>query len=126
MELRVYISQLKDEEFDYDIKGPAWDLQYAPKAIGYPGVRVDRLFKDIVRKVLDHDENTKQTDWGTFVIKLTKTELIEFLSKEGYKDTIFPNVLHKKTPAFIDVNTLLDTARKLADGEYLLVAQELY
>jgi hypothetical protein len=126
MESRVYISHLKDEEFDYDVKSPAWDLQYAPKSIGYPGVKIDSLFKDIVRMVLDNEENTKQTDWGTFVIKLTKTELIEFLSSEGYKNTIFPDVLHKKTPASLDVNTLLDTAKELADGEYLLVAQELY
>jgi hypothetical protein len=76
--------------------------------------------------VIDNDENTKQTDWGTFVIKMTNTELIEFLSNEKYKDTIFPEVYHKKTPAFIDVNTLLGVAKKLADGEYLLVAQELF
>jgi hypothetical protein len=125
MESRVYISQLKDAEFDYNIESPAWDLQYAPKSIGYPGISNHTLFKDIVRRVLDHDENTKQTDWGTFVIKLTNTELIEFLSHEGYKDTVFPNALHKETPAFMDVNTLLDTAKKLADGDYLLVAQEL-
>jgi hypothetical protein len=37
MELQVYISQLKDEEFDYNIEGPIGNIQYAPKAI-YWGV----------------------------------------------------------------------------------------
>ncbi|MDR2096049.1 MAG: hypothetical protein LBP76_11115 [Treponema sp.] len=126
MKVHVYISNLKDNEFDYTIENPNGDSQYAPKPIS-PSVRIYELYDDIVHQVLHHNENTKQTDWGTFVIKLTNTDLINFLSKEEYKrgNRIFEEIYHKKTPAFIDGNTLLDSAKKLEDGEYLLVAQEL-
>jgi hypothetical protein len=128
MELQIYISLLKDENFDYDIENPNGDRQYAPNPIS-SSVRVDTLYKDIVRSVMDNKENTKQTDWGTFVIKLTNTDLISFLSKQKYKDDALPNYwkrMGKEIPSFIDVNTLLDCAKKLPDGDYLLVGQELF
>jgi nucleoid DNA-binding protein len=132
MELQVYISQLKDEEFDYNIEYPIGNRQYAPKPI-YWGYRLVDLFKDIVHKVLDHDENTKQTDWGTFVIKFTKTDLMEYLLKyvvmyekdlEKMSENFFKEIYKQNTLG--GVNTLLNQTKKLPDGEYLLVAQELF
>jgi hypothetical protein len=131
MELQVYISQLKDEKFDYNVKSPMWNIKYAPKPI-HCGYRLENLYWDIVHKVRDHNENTKQTDWGTFVIKFTKTELMEYLleyasgyenrleeTSEGtYKDIYREHCLD-------GANALLETAKELPDGEYLLVAQEL-
>jgi hypothetical protein len=132
MELQVYISQLKDDEFDYIVEHPIGNRQYAPKAI-YWGYRLEDLFWDIVHKTLDHEENTKQTDWGTFVIKFTKTDLMEYLSKyvsmyeehleklsEGAYKEIYKNY------KLDGVNSLLNQTKKLPDGEYLLVAQELF
>jgi len=123
MELRIYISKLKDEDFDYNIENPNGDSQYAPIPIS-SSVRIDSLYWNIF-----HNENTKQTDWGTFVIKLTKTDLINFLSHKGYAQSGLPDYwksMGKEMPASLDVNTLLDCAKKLEDGEYLLVAQELF
>jgi hypothetical protein len=118
MDLQVYISRLKDEQFDYDIENPNGDRQYAPKPISL-WYRIDKIYKDIVRKVIDDNENTKKTDWGTFVVKLTNTDLIQFLSTyvsfyEKYKGLDWENT-----------SSLLEFAKKLPDGEYLLVGQEL-
>jgi hypothetical protein len=125
MEIQIYISHLKDEEFDYNIGNPNGDRQYAPKPIS-SSVTIDNLYRDIVREVLDQRENTKKTDWGTFVIKLTNTDLIKFLSYEGYSSmNRLYRSLNKEPSGSLDIDTLLDCARKLADGEYLLVAQEL-
>jgi hypothetical protein len=132
MELQVYISQLKDEAFDYNIECPIGNIQYAPKAI-YWGYRLDELYKDIVHKVINHDENTKQTDWGTFVIKFAKTDLMEYLLK--YVIMYEKNLKEMSEGTFKEiykehnlgrVNSLLNQTKKLPDGEYLLVAQELF
>jgi hypothetical protein len=125
MEIQIYISQLKDKEFDYIFENPNGDRQYAPIPIS-SSVKIDNLYKDIVHKVLDQHENTKKTDWGTFVIKLTNTDLIRFLSYEGYSSiNKLYRSLNKKPPDSLNIDTLLDCAKELADGEYLLVAQEL-
>jgi hypothetical protein len=123
MDLRVYISRLKDEKFDYDIENPNGDSQYAPKPIS-PSVRLDDIFKNIVRKVIDHNENTKQTDWGTFVLKLTNANLIQLLSNYVNSYQKFNNEKFKY-PDWEGTNALLECAKKLPDGEYLLVGQEL-
>ncbi|MDR2409876.1 MAG: hypothetical protein LBE13_17445 [Bacteroidales bacterium] len=83
MEFQVYVSQLKDEEFDCNIEYLIGNRQYAPEPI-YGGYRLDDLYRDIVYKALDHGENTKQTDWGTFVIKFSKADLMEYLIKICY------------------------------------------
>jgi hypothetical protein len=118
MELWVYISRLKDEEFDYNVENPNKNSQYAPDPIHW-GFRLDDIYKDIVRRVIDHEENTKMTDWGTFVKKLSNTDLIEYLSK--YK-VYYEKINHHKLG---EVSTLLEWAKELPDGEYLLAAQEL-
>jgi hypothetical protein len=123
MELRVYISHLKDEKFDYDIENPKGDSQYAPEPISV-WYRIDELYWDIVHKVLDHNENTKQTDWGTFVIKLTNINLIQFLSNYISYYEKFNNEKYKN-PDWKTTSSLLNLAEKLPDGEYLLVGQEL-
>ncbi|MDR0713007.1 MAG: hypothetical protein LBF89_01910 [Bacteroidales bacterium] len=132
MELQVYISRLKDEEFDYDIEYPIGNRQYAPKAI-YWGYRLVDLFRDIVDKVLDHKENTKQTDWGTFVIKFTKTDLMEYLLKyvimyEKHLEKMSEGSFKESYKEYNlgGVNSLLNQTKKLPDDEYLLVAQELF
>jgi hypothetical protein len=150
MELRVYISRLKDEEFDYDIENPNGDSQYAPEPISL-WYRLDDIFKIIVRKVIDHKENTKQTDWGTFVLKLTNANLIQFLSNyvssyeknnekyyqkikidnpdENISKKLYEEFKEKHRIIFSDfeeTNALLEFAKKLPDGEYLLVGQELF
>ena len=133
MELQVYIAQLKDEEFDYDVENPNGDRQYAPEGIHW-GFRLDELYWEIVHKVLNHEENTKQTDWGTFVIKLTNTELIEYLLKyvikyKKYFEELPEGDSFKGTYEriyFAPTNQLLNWAKELSDGEYLLVAQELF
>jgi hypothetical protein len=128
MELRIYVSKLKDENFDYNIKNQNGDSQYAPNPIS-TSVSIDTLYWDIFHYVRDHDENTKKTDWGTFVIKLTNKDLINFLSKEKYKKAALPDYwksIGKEIPSSLDVNGLLNCAKNLEDGEYLLVAQELF
>jgi hypothetical protein len=114
MDTRVYISKLKDDQFDYDVENPDGDNQYAPEPIS-PWLRIDKLYRDIVQDVLDHKENAKKTDWGTFVVKLTNADLVKYLSSNYYKQSI-------DSPR---VNELHNFAKALPDGEYLLVAQEL-
>jgi hypothetical protein len=132
MEFWVYISHLKDEKFDYDIENPNGNDQYAPKPIG-GGYRIDGLYWGIVHRVLDHNKNTKQTDWGTFVEKLTNIDLIQLLSEyvSSY-EKIHKNFNEKfnngqyKYPEWAKTNFLLEFAKELPDGEYLLVGQELF
>jgi hypothetical protein len=126
MQICVYIANVKDAKFDYHIENPKGDAEYAPEPIS-SSVRIYPLYDDIVHAVLGNKENTKQTDWGTFVIKLTNTGLLRFLSNDRYKqgNRTFEGTYHKETPSFLDCNTLLDCAKKLPEGEYLLVAQEL-
>jgi hypothetical protein len=121
MEIQVYIAQLKDEKFDYNIENPKGDQQYAPKPIS-SSVTIRNLYKDIVYKVLEHHENTKMTDWGTFVIKFTNIALINFLSNKGYENDLWK----LNNNVSLDINTLINYAKNLTDGEYLLVAQELW
>jgi|GEM_PF-4016145 len=117
MELQVYISKLKDEKFDYNVENQNGDREYAPKPIS-GGYRLDNLYKDIVHRVIDHEENTKKTDWGTFVIKFEKTALVEYLLKY--------QISMEKSFDLGKINSLLRTATELPDGEYLLVAQEIF
>jgi hypothetical protein len=127
MESWVYISHLKDEKFDYDIENPNGDSQYAPKPIG-GGYSIYQLYWDIVRRALNHNENTKQTDWGTFVVKLTNINLIKLLSEH----VSYYEKMHEKSkgdyklPDWERTGSLLEFAKELPDGEYLLVGQELF
>jgi hypothetical protein len=127
MDYWVYIAHLKDEKFDYDIENPNGDRQYAPKLIG-GGYRIDQLYQNIVHRTLDHEENTKQTDWGTFVVKLTNIDLIQLLSEyESIYEKYHAKVKGDyKLPDWEATSALLEFAKKLPDGEYLLVGQELF
>jgi hypothetical protein len=123
----VYLSRLKDEEFDYDIENPNGDSQYAPKPIA-GGYSIYQLYQNIVHRTLNHDENTKQTDWGTFVVKLTNINLIQLLSEhERYYEKNHEKFKGDyKLPDWEGTSSLLEFAKELPDGEYLLVGQELF
>jgi hypothetical protein len=123
MEYWVYIAHLKDEKFDYDIENPNGNDQYAPKPIG-GGYRIDQLYWNIVHRTLNHNENTKQTDWGTFVVKLTNIDLIQLLSDyasiyEKFNKEDYTSFYWKMFSEFFEL------VKELPDGEYLLVGQEL-
>jgi len=117
MLVKTYIGRVKSDEFDYDIKGN-WN-GYSPDKIclcmktececevfgTFP------LYWDIVGNVIHKKPNTKQTDWGSFVMKMSKADLIEMLNQETYKGK---------------AEKLLNVAKELPDTEeYLLVALEL-
>ena len=115
----TYIGKVKSVEFDYDVAGN-WN-GYFPEAIcicketrkgdhcvckGW----CSKLYWDIVGEVLDKKPNTRQTDWGCFVMKMNKADLVEMLSRDEYKRAV----------------NMLNLAKALPDTEeYLLVALEI-
>jgi len=117
MLVKTYIGKVKSDEFDYDLKGN-WN-GYAPDKICVcrktececEVFGTSPLYWDIVGNVNRKKPNTKQTDWGCFVMKMSKADLIEMLSQNIYKGK---------------VEKLLSVAKELPDTEkYLLVALEL-
>ncbi|MEA4937377.1 MAG: hypothetical protein VB102_12185 [Paludibacter sp.] len=101
----VYIGSLKSEKFDYNKIGEDPDNGTYPEVIGKSTYDSD-LFWDIIK------ENSKKSDWGCWVAKMTKEQIISFLSQEKYHDNN-------------SAKHLLGIARTLEDNkEYLLVAFE--
>ena len=129
MEVDTYIGKLeKTKDFDYDLDNK-YMFQNAPDRVCLCGfkerraagdnsafctcgrVRGRTLYWDIVGEVCEKKPNTKQTDWGCFCMKLSKTDLIERLAQDKYKG---------------EVECLLTIAKQLSDTEeYLLVALEI-
>lgn len=119
----TYIGRLKSERFDYDVDIKSNTASHFPSPIcvcketrkgNYCecSARGMKLYWDIVHEVGERKANTKQTDWGCFVIKLSQPDLVEWLSREKYKG---------------EVDNMLSIAKGLPDTEeYLLVALELY
>ena len=115
----TYIGKVKSERFDYDIDGNWYG--YFPEPICFcketcKGPYCEckakgmRLYWDIVGEVNDKKPNTKQTDWGCFVMKMNKADLVEMLSRDKYKREV----------------SMLNLAKGLPDTEeYLLVALEI-
>ena len=102
----VFIGKVKSEKFDFDKQGK-WSGYY-PEIIENSSKYDSELFWDIIGE----KPKTKQVDWGCWVLKLNKTDLVAFLSRDKYQDN--PSI------AF-----LLDIAKGLNDEEdYLLVAFE--
>ena len=101
----VFIGNLKSEKFDYDKIGEDKEGTY-PEIIGI-STYDSTLFWDIIR-----NDSIKQSDWGCWVLKLAKEDIIEFLTREEYKDNSSAKVL-------------LEIARTLENcKEYLLVSFE--
>ena len=118
MLVKTFIGKVKSDTFDYDIKGD-WN-GYSPDKICFC-LKTDcecevygtsPLYWDIVGHVIDKKPNTKQTDWGSFVMKMSKADLIELLSREEYRG---------------EADKLLSVAQQLPETEeYLLVALEIW
>ena len=120
MLVKTYIGKVKSVSFDYDIKGN-WN-GYSPDEICVcketrkgtdcecEAWGTSPLYWDIVGEVVNKKPNTKQTDWGSFVMKMSKADLVEMLSRDKYKKVV----------------NLLNLAKRLPDmEEYLLVALEI-
>ena len=106
----VFIGNLKSEKFDYNKIGETPKGSY-PEIIGKStyddGITMDTLFWHIIQ-----NERTKQSDWGCWVLKLSKEGIIDYLNQEKYNES--------NAASF-----LLDIAKALEDNkEYLLVAFE--
>jgi hypothetical protein len=99
----VYIGNLKSEKFDYDKIGETPEGSY-PEIIG------ESTYSDLFWDIMEEDK--KQSDWGCWVVKMTKQQIIDFLGKKKYRD-------------YSSAKLLLSIAETLDDNkEYLLVALE--
>jgi hypothetical protein len=128
MVTQTYIGKVKSEKFDYDIScKEKWNTGYSPEPIMYIPDDIRRIYMDIVRDVIDKKENTKQTDWGCFVIKMKKDDLINYLSKQKYNSNIPElnnNEIHLKKHEEYK-NFIINIEKLESEKEYLLVAKEL-
>ena len=122
----VYIGNVKSDKFDYDVAGD-WN-GYAPEPLCELQFMYV-LYWDIVHYVIEKRPNTKQTDWGCFVMKMSKAEMINYLNKDKYwqRPECFPymekEAYEKKSLQELDY--LLSFVNGLSnDEEYLLVAIE--
>jgi hypothetical protein len=112
MVTETYIGKVKSEKFDYDVSaGEKWNTGYSPEPIMYVHDEMRSVYWRIVHDVIDKKENAKQTDWGCFVIKMKKDDLINYFKKQEENGN-FP----------IDIEKLESRSEK----EYLLVAKEIY
>jgi hypothetical protein len=126
MVVDTYIGKVKSEKFDYDISCPEkYNTGYSPEPIMYIPGDTRRIFMDIVRYVGDKKENTKQTDWGCFIIKMNKENLIKYLSKYNRDIPELENneIYIKRRKEYR--NFLLEIEKLDAEKEYLLVAKEI-
>ncbi|MDR1238952.1 MAG: hypothetical protein LBK27_02460 [Treponema sp.] len=121
----TYIGKVKSEKFNYDISCPEkFNTGYSPEPIVYIPGDTRRIFMDIVRDAGDKKENTKQTDWGCFIIKMNKENLVKYLSKynpdipELENNEIYIKIREKHK------NFLIEIEKLDAEKEYLLVAKE--
>jgi len=128
----VYIGKVKSEKFDFDAKGD-WS-GYTPEPL-CDLFFCNKLYWDIVSAVNGQNPKTKQTDWGCFVIKFSKSELISYLDKDKYKKSDKPAdslkgfdiyAFNATTPKDVEASkAFLQVAKGLPDNEeYLLVAIE--
>jgi hypothetical protein len=129
MVVGTYIGKVKSEKFDYDISCPGkYDTGYSPEPIIYVPDNTRRIYEAIVRDVFDKKENTKKTDWGCFVIKLNKENLLKYLSRYNYDipelENMKNNEIYKKRREEYK-NFLIDVEKLDAEKEYLLVAEEM-
>jgi hypothetical protein len=109
MVTETYIGKVKSEEFDYDIScKEKWNTGYSPKSIMYIPDEMRGIYGRIVRDVIDKKENAKQTDWGCFVVKMKKDDLINYLKNQVENE-----------------NFLLNLKELESEKEYLLVAKEI-
>ena len=122
----VYIGKVKSDRFNYDVAGD-WN-GYSPERLCELQF-MHELYFDIVGDVIDKKPNTKQTDWGCFVIKMNKADLIRYLGKDKYRrrpecfSYLEKEAYEKKSSEGIDY--LISIAEGLSnDEEYLLVALE--
>jgi hypothetical protein len=112
MVTETYIGKVKSEDFDYAVScDEKWNTGYSPKPIMYIPDEMNSIYKQIVRDVIDKKENAKQTDWGCFVVKMKKDDLIQYLKKQVENE----NFLLK-----------IEKLESEAEKEYLLVAKEIY
>ncbi len=109
MSLSIYIGAVKSEKFDYykPYSGPdKTSATYSPERIMdvFPIVGInDPLFSAIMR-----DKDSVRTDWGCWVLKKTKEDLMVYIMENG---------------SFTTCWAIEDMGRTLKDGEeYLLVA----
>jgi len=130
MVTEVYIGKVKSDTFDFDAKGD-W-AGYFPEALCEKQI-CHELYYDIVGDAREKKLNAKQVDWGCFVIKLNKADLIAYLDKDKYKNV--NSAERRRLKPVIDaagtlfcekkqVEYLIDIAKNLSDGEYVLVALE--
>jgi hypothetical protein len=111
MVTETYIGKVKSEEFDYDIPcKEKWNTGYSPKPIMSIPDEMRGIYGQIVRDVIDEKENAKQTDWGCFVVKMKKDDLINYLKNQVENENFLLNL--KKLESELE-------------KEYLLVAKEI-
>ena len=109
MSLSIYIGAVKSEKFDYykPYSGPdKTSATYCPERIMdvFPIVGInDPLFSAIMR-----DKDSVRTDWGCWVLKKTKEDLMVYVMENGSSSTSW---------------MIEDMDRTLKEGkEYLFVA----
>jgi len=100
----VFIGNVKSEKFDYYKEGD-WSGYY-PEVISKS--TFDReLFSDIAA-----EKESKTVDWGCWVLKLSKNEIINFLNRDKYSN-------NESAQDLLKIAMTLEN-----DKEYLLVAFE--
>jgi hypothetical protein len=110
MSKQVYIGKVKSDGFDYYKEYAFNERVDFPERLSRE-VSSHALFDRVNWDVLERkDYRVKRAGYGLSVVKLTKTELIKYLSDPEYKE---------------EINILLSAASVLPDsGEYLLAAYE--
>jgi len=106
MVTEVFIGNVKSAKFDY-YEQENWHGYY-PEVITESGYDSE-LFWDIIR---EDRQRIKQVDWGCWVLKLSKKDIIKFLSRKKYKENSTAQKL------IVIANTLEE------NKDYLLVAFE--
>jgi hypothetical protein len=124
MVTETYIAEIKSEGFDFNIPcKEKFNTGYSPKPVIYVPER-RAIYMDIVRAVMDKEENTKQTDWGCFTIKMRKEDLLKYLSKYNLESLeLEDNPVYLKERE--EYKNFLNEVEKLGSEEYLLVAKEI-
>ena len=110
----VYIGLVKSEKFDYDKEGNynGYSPSHALPSLHpskKPALAGER---DIFWDILGHPQS-KKTDWGCSVVKMTAHEMVEYLSQPKYSDNEYAKYMISEIKQHLDLHC-----------EYLLTAME--
>jgi hypothetical protein len=115
----AYVGRLDDPDFLWD--GGDWSGN-VPHRLSpfFPSTR-EPVFWEVLRRIERGDYEGKQTDWGGWVAKVTKQQLLEFMTDiyGAPEQTTLNNAAHP-------LHELQQFIERLEDGgQYALVATEL-